>query len=196
MCVSQRRAGRHAWFHFTKVTRERNNAGQSALSDRRAWPFAASRLRCPARLSSLVSSAGDGGLARCRRWATHWRRWSARPPAVVSFAGDAGQLLWRRWAGGWRFASSKPTRVQSFGRVRPIDSLGPRANRASPGPLVVMVNPDAGNRQRAGDDRQRCRRPWSVSLAALCRTWESVGPLVGRSANPPVWSTIRRFAGP
>ena len=52
---------------------------------------------CSAHLSSLASSAGDRGPARCRRWATSWRRWAEPPPAVVRFVGDTGQLLWRRW---------------------------------------------------------------------------------------------------
>ena len=69
--------------------------------------------------------------------------------------------------------------VSKWWRIQPIDSVGQRARRVSPVLLVMVVRPDAGNGQRAGDDGQRGRRSRSVSLATLVGCCAEGGQVAG-----------------
>ena len=58
-------------------------------------------------------------------------------------------------------------RLSRCGRLLSVDSAGQQTSRASPAPLAIVFRGDARGGQRAADDGQHRRRPWSVALATL-----------------------------
>lgn len=70
-------------------------------------------------------------------------------------------------------------RMSASGRLLPVASAAPHTGRASRAPLVIVAWSDAKDGQRAGDDGQRRRRPWSVSLATLVSYFGEAGQVAG-----------------
>ena len=82
----------------------------------RNWPMSVGRLRWSALPARLASSTGDGSQARCRKWATRWRRWAVWLPAMVSFAGRSWSVAAVK-VGRWlAFCNDYPEIVEGLSR--------------------------------------------------------------------------------